>query len=237
MRIIIAIDIIDGKCVRLTRGDYATKKIYNEDPLEAAKMIEGSGLKYLHLVDLDGAKNRKIINLKVLEKISVKTGLIIDFGGGIRSDGDLEKAFSAGASQVTGGSIAVSSPSAFLEWIRKYGNEKIILGADCKNRKVTTEGWTEKSEEDVIDFISGYCSRGLLYSICTDVDKDGMMKGPATELYRDILMKTKLNLIASGGISSIKDIEDIKEAGCEGVIIGKAVYEGKIKLKELRDIC
>jgi phosphoribosylformimino-5-aminoimidazole carboxamide ribotide isomerase len=237
MRIIIAIDILDGKCVRLTRGDYGTKKIYNEDPLEAAKLIEGSGLKYLHLVDLDGAKNKRIINSKVLERISLKTDLIIDFGGGIRSDEDLKIAFSSGASQVTGGSIAVSSPSSFLEWINKYGNEKIILGADCKNRKITTEGWTEKSEEDVIDFISGYCSKGLLYSVCTDVDKDGMMNGPATELYRDILRKTNLNLIASGGISSIKDIEDVKDAGCEGVIIGKAVYEGRIKLKELRDLC
>ncbi|MCU0472684.1 MAG: 1-(5-phosphoribosyl)-5-[(5-phosphoribosylamino)methylideneamino]imidazole-4-carboxamide isomerase [Bacteroidales bacterium] len=237
MRIIIAIDILDGKCVRLTRGDYRTKKIYNEDPLEAAKMIEDSGLKYLHLVDLDGAKNKRIINSKVLEKIAAKTGLIIDFGGGIRSDEDLKIAFHSGASQVTGGSIAVSSPSSFLDWIRKYGNEKIILGADCKNRKVTTEGWTEKSEVDIIKFISGYCTKGLLYSICTDVNKDGMMKGPGTELYREILRNTKLNLIASGGISSIKDIEDIKEAGCEGVIIGKAIYEGKIKLKELRDIC
>ena len=237
MRIIIAIDIIDGKCVRLTRGDYGTKKIYNEDPLEVAKMIEDSGLKYLHLVDLDGAKNKKIINSTVLEKISSKTGLTIDFGGGLRSDEDLKIAFSSGASQVTGGSIALSSPSIFLDWIKKYGNEKIILGADCKDRKIATEGWTEKSEEDIIPFISGYCSKGLLYTICTDVDKDGMLKGPATELYREILGNTKINLIASGGISSISDIEDVKEAGCEGVIIGKAIYEGKIKLKELRDIC
>lgn len=237
MRIIIAIDIIDGKCVRLTRGDYATKKIYNEDPLEVARMIEDNGLKYLHLVDLDGAKSKKIINPAVLEKISSKTGLIIDFGGGLRSDEDLKIAFSSGASQVTGGSIAVSSPSIFLDWIKKYGNEKIILGADSKNRKIATEGWTEKSEENIIPFISGYSSKGLLYTICTDIDKDGMLKGPATELYREILCNTKINLIASGGISSIRDIEDVKEAGCEGVIIGKAIYEGKIKLKELRDIC
>lgn len=237
MRIIIAIDIIEGKCVRLTRGDYGTKKIYNEDPLEVAKMIEGSGLKYLHLVDLDGAREKRIINSKVLEKISTNTGLVIDFGGGIRSDKDLKIAFDSGASQVTGGSIAVSSPSVFLEWIKKYGNEKIILGADCRNGKVTTEGWMEKSEKDIIPFISEYCRKGLKYSVCTDVDKDGMMKGPATELYTEILGKIKINLIASGGIASLKDIEDIKEAGCEGVIIGKAVYEGKIQLKELRDIC
>jgi len=237
MRIIIAIDIIDGKCVRLTRGDYRKKKIYNEDPLEVAKMIEGSGLKYLHLVDLDGAKNKRITNSKILGKISSHTGLIIDFGGGIRSDDDLEIAFSSGASQITAGSIAVSSPSLFLEWVRKYGNEKIILGADSKNSKIATEAWTENSEQDIIPFISDYCSKGLRYAICTDVGSDGMMKGPAVDLYKEILKNVKVNLIASGGISSIKDVEEIKNIGCEGVIIGKAVYEGRIKLKDLRDLC
>jgi len=237
MRIIIAIDIIDGKCVRLTRGDYRKKKIYNEDPLEVAKMIEGSGLKYLHLVDLDGAKNKRITNSKILGKISSHTGLIIDFGGGIRSDDDLEIAFSSGASQITAGSIAVSSPSLFLEWVRKYGNEKIILGADSKNSKIATEAWTENSEQDIIPFISDYCSKGLRNAICTDVGSDGMMKGPAVDLYKEILKNVKVNLIASGGISSIKDVEEIKNIGCEGVIIGKAVYEGRIKLKDLRDLC
>ena len=210
MRIIIAIDIIDGKCVRLTRGDYRKKKIYNEDPLEVAKMIEGSGLKYLHLVDLDGAKNKRITNSKVLEKISSHTDLIIDFGGGIRSDEDLEIAFRSGASQITAGSIAVSSPSLFLEWVNKYGNEKIILGADSKNSKIATEAWTENSEQDIIPFISDYCSKGIRYTICTDVDSDGMMKGPAVDLYNEILKNVKVNLIASGGISSIKDVEEIK---------------------------
>jgi phosphoribosylformimino-5-aminoimidazole carboxamide ribotide isomerase len=237
MRIIPAIDILGGKCVRLTRGDYSSEKIYNEDPLEVAKEFEDNGLKYLHLVDLDGAKNKMIINYNVLDRIASKTSLTIDFGGGIRSELDLKIAFSSGARQVTAGSIAVSSPSVFLEWIDRFTSEKIILGADCINRKITTAGWTERSEEDVLGFISLYSSKGVKYSICTDVDKDGMMMGPATELYKEILNAVKINLIASGGISSIKDIEDVRSAGCEGAIIGKAIYEGKIKLKELREIC
>ncbi len=237
MRIIPAIDILGGKCVRLTRGDYSSEKIYNEDPLEVAKEFEDNGLKYLHLVDLDGAKNKMIINYKVLDRIASKTSLTIDFGGGIRSELDLKIAFSSGARQVTAGSIAVSSPLVFLEWLDRFTSEKIILGADCINRKITTAGWTERSEEDVLGFISLYFSKGVKYSVCTDVDKDGMMMGPATELYKEILNAVKINLIASGGISSIKDIEDIKSAGCEGAIIGKAIYEGKLKLKELREIC
>jgi phosphoribosylformimino-5-aminoimidazole carboxamide ribotide isomerase len=237
MRIIVAMDIIGGKCVRLTRGDFSTKKIYNEDPLEAAKEIEANGLSCIHLVDLDGAQEKKIVNYKVLERISLKTGLNIDFGGGIRSEEDLRIAFSSGADQVTGGSIAVSSPALFIDWLTRYGSEKIILGADSLNRKVATNGWKEKSEKDILDFISGYFSKGVKYAICTDVDRDGMMTGPATELYREILSSVKINLIASGGISSLKDIEEVKEAGCEGVIIGKAVYEGRIKLKELSTIC
>ncbi len=237
MRIIVAIDIIDGKCVRLTRGDYGTKKIYNKNPLEVAKEIEGSGINYLHLVDLDGAKNKKITNYKVLELISSKTDLNIDFGGGIRSDEDIKIAFSSGARQVTGGSVAVASPSVFLEWLATYGNERIILGADCINRKIATNGWSEKSDEDILSFISGYWTKGVKYTICTDVDKDGMMKGPATDLYKEILNSVSISLIASGGITSVKDIEDLKESGCEGAIIGKAVYEGKITLKELRRLC
>jgi phosphoribosylformimino-5-aminoimidazole carboxamide ribotide isomerase len=237
MRIIPAIDILGGKCVRLTRGDYSTSKIYNEDPLEAAKEFEDKGLKYLHLVDLDGAKNKRVINYRVLERISSKTSLIIDFGGGIRSDEDLKIVFGSGANQVTGGSIAVTSPATFIDWLDRYGKEKIILGADSKNHKITFSGWNENSETDVMEFIAEYCSKGVLYSVCTDVEKDGLMAGPATDLYREILSSVKLNLIASGGISSIKDIEDVREAGCEGVIIGKAIYEGRIKLEKLRDLC
>lgn len=237
MRIIPAIDILGGKCVRLTRGDYSTSKIYNEDPLEAARAFEDNGFRYLHLVDLDGAKNKKVMNYRVLERISSKTGLIIDFGGGIRTDEDLKIVFGSGASQVTGGSIAVTSPSTFADWLSRYGKEKIILGADSKNHKISISGWSENSETDVVDFIAEYCSMGVIYSICTDIEKDGLMSGPATDLYREILSSVKLNLIASGGVSSIKDIEDIKETGCEGVIIGKAIYEGRIKLNELKDLC
>ena len=237
MRIIIALDIIEGKCVRLTRGDFSTKKIYNEDPLEVARMIEDNGFKYLHLVDLDGAKNKKIENIKVLEKIAWKTKLKIDFGGGIRSYDDLITAFNSGARQVTAGSIAVTDPALFIEWLSKVGQEKLILGADCINRKVATAGWLENSDNDIIHFISDYRSKGVKYTVCTDIKKDGMLQGPSTELYKEILGSVKINLIASGGITSVKDIEELKEAGCEGAIIGKAVYEGKITLKELAKQC
>lgn len=237
MRVIVAIDIIDGKCVRLTRGDFSTKKIYNEDPMEVAREIEDAGLRYLHLVDLDGAREKRIVNYRILEKISSKTSLIIDFGGGIRSDDDIRAAFNSGAGQVTVGSIAVTVPELFIKWLSVYGNDRIILGADCRDRKISISGWTVSVEEDVKDFISRYSDLGVKYTICTEVEKDGMLKGPSTELYKEILGEVRINLIASGGISSIKDIEDIKAAGCEGAITGKAVYEGKIKLKELRDIC
>jgi len=237
MRIIVAIDILDGKCVRLTRGDYNEKKVYNEDPLEVAKEIEDNGLKFLHLVDLDGAKNKRIINYRILENISVKTGLSIDFGGGLRSDEDLRIAFSSGASKVTGGSIAVTSPTLFLDWLARYGTDRIILGADSRNRKVVTEGWSEESGEDIIEFISNYVSKGVKYSICTDVEKDGMLKGPSSELYQEILSSVKVHLIASGGISTLNDLDVLKTAGCEGTILGKAVYEGKIKLKDLKELC
>jgi phosphoribosylformimino-5-aminoimidazole carboxamide ribotide isomerase len=237
MRIIIALDIIGGKCVRLTRGDYSTKKIYNDDPLDIALQLEDHGISYLHLVDLDGAKNKKIENLKVLEKIAWKTKLKIDFGGGLRTYDDLITVFNAGARQVTAGSIAVSDPLLFLEWLAKLGQEKIILGADCIERRIATSGWLENSDKEVIDFISEYKSRGVKYTICTDIKKDGMLQGPSTQLYKDILKKVKINLIASGGISSVQDIEDVREAGCEGVIVGKAVYEGKITLSELKQLC
>ncbi len=237
MRIIAAIDILGGKCVRLTRGDFSTKTIYNEDPVEAAKKMEDNGIRYLHLVDLDGAQSKMIVHFRILEKIATRTSLEIDFGGGIRSDHDLKIAFGSGAKQVTAGSIALSSPALVHEWLLKYGNDKIILGADSKDRKIAFNGWQQESDSDVISFISGYCTKGIKYAICTDVEKDGVMKGPSTDLYREIIKSVKVDLIASGGISSIDDIYEIKKTGCEGAIIGKAIYEGKIKLKELRDLC
>jgi len=237
MRIIIAIDIIGGKCVRLTRGDYNTKKVYNEDPLEVARQIEDNGLHYLHLVDLDGARNKKIENLKVLEKIAWKTNLKVDFGGGLRSYEDLITVFNAGARQVTTGSVAVTDPHLFLEWLAKLGQEKLILGADCINRKISAAGWLEKTDKDVVSFISDYRSKGVKYTICTDIRKDGMLQGPSTALYKEILDEVKISLIASGGISSMRDILDLRNAGCEGAIIGKAFYEGKITLKELAEQC
>jgi phosphoribosylformimino-5-aminoimidazole carboxamide ribotide isomerase len=237
MRIIVAIDVLGGKCVRLTRGDFNTKKIYNKDPLDVAMEIEDHGIKYVHLVDLDGAKNKKLENIKVLEKIAWKTKLKIDFGGGLRTYEDLLTVFNAGARQVTAGSIAVTDPGLFVEWLAKLGQEKLILGADCIDRKVSTSGWLENSDKEIINFISDYRAKGVKYTICTDISKDGMLQGPAVSLYREILDRVKINLIASGGISSVKDIEEVRVAGCEGVIIGKAVYEGKIKLTELGKLC
>ena len=237
MRIIVAIDIIGGKCVRLTRGDFKTKKVYNEDPLEIARQIADYGLQYLHLVDLDGAKNKKLENLKVLEKIAGKTNLRIDYGGGLRSYDDLITVFNAGARQVTAGSIALNDPSLFLDWLNKLGQEKLILGADCFNRKVSAGGWLESSDKDILSFISEYRSKGIKYTICTDISKDGMLKGPSTSLYREILDNVDIKLIASGGITSVKDIEDLSEVGCEGAIIGKAVYEGKLTLEKLGRLC
>lgn len=234
MRIIPAIDIIDGKCVRLTKGDYSTQIIYNEDPLEVAKEFEANGIQFLHLVDLDGAKSSKIINYKILNKIAKSTSLRIDFGGGLKSDEDLRIAFESGASQITGGSIAVKNRKLFLEWISKYGSDKIILGADCLNRKIATQGWLENSETDVIEFISDYQQKGIDYVICTDISKDGMLEGASNELYSEILKKVNVKLIASGGVSSIDDLIKLKSLGCSGVIIGKALYEGKIKLEELQ---
>ncbi|CAL2082972.1 1-(5-phosphoribosyl)-5-[(5-phosphoribosylamino)methylideneamino]imidazole-4-carboxamide isomerase [Tenacibaculum sp. 190524A02b] len=237
MRIIPAIDIIDGKCVRLTKGDYATKKVYNEDPLEVAKEFEDNGIQYLHLVDLDGAKSQHIVNYKILENIASKTSLNIDFGGGLKSDEDLRIAFESGAKQITGGSIAVKNPDVFIGWLTKYGSDKIILGADCKNRKIATHGWLETSEVDVIDFIKEYEEIGVKNTICTDVAKDGMLQGASVDLYLEILNKSSVNLIASGGVSKIEDLLRLKEIGCEGAILGKAIYEGYITLKELQELC
>lgn len=233
MRIIPAIDIIDGKCVRLTKGDYSTKKIYNENPEEVAKVFEANGIRYLHLVDLDGAKSKHIVNKDILRKISIKTSLMIDFGGGIKTDEDVRIAFENGAAQVTVGSIAAQEPDLFLKWLSVYGPDKIILGADSHSRKIASQGWRRQSKLDVVDFISGYERKGITYVICTDISKDGMLQGTSNELYAEILRKTSVKLIASGGISSVDDLTKVKEMGCEGVIIGKALYEGRISLKEL----
>lgn len=238
MRIIIALDIIGGKCVRLTRGDFSTKKIYNDDPLEVAKKVEDHGIKYLHLVDLDGASDKRVINFRILEKIAVKTTLKIDFGGGIRSENDLKAAFDYGADQVTCGSIAVTSPHLFMEWLSAWGPEKMILGADFKNRRIATEGWKESTDNDIIKFIRDYRKKGIKYTICTDIEKDGMLEGPSVVLYSEIIGAVEgLSLIASGGISSVKDIEQLSETGCEGAIVGKALYEGKVNLNELQRLC
>jgi phosphoribosylformimino-5-aminoimidazole carboxamide ribotide isomerase len=237
MRIIPAIDIIGGKCVRLTRGDYSTSKTYNENPLEVAKEFEDHGINYLHLVDLDGARSNRIVNYNVLEEIASRTKLIIDFGGGIKSTGDVKTAFMAGANQVTGGSVAVKDPDTFIEWLNSYGPGKIILGADYNKCKISITGWTEDSGLDLFDFIDDYYKQGVRYTICTDISKDGMLQGISVKDYIKILERTKINLIASGGVSSIDDIKRVREAGCEGVIIGKAIYEGKIDLKELAGLC
>lgn len=237
MRIIPAIDILNGKCVRLTKGDYNTQKIYNENPLEVAKYFEDNGIQYLHLVDLDGAKSNQIINHKVLYEIASKTNLTIDFGGGLKRRKDLEIAFENGANQVTSGSVAAKNPIEFLSWLTEFGSKKIILGADCLNRKIATHGWLENSELDVIEYISNYVSKGITTVICTDISKDGMLQGTSNELYSAILEMTKVNLIASGGVTTIADLELLKNIGCEGAIIGKALYEGTIKIENLRDIC
>jgi phosphoribosylformimino-5-aminoimidazole carboxamide ribotide isomerase len=237
MRIIPAIDIIDGKCVRLTKGDYTTQKIYNENPLEVAKEFEANGIQYLHLVDLDGARSKHIVNYKVIEDISKNTSLKIDFGGGIKSARDIFIAFESGASQITGGSIAVQNPTMFLGWLKQYGSDKIILGADALYRKISTQGWLESSDIDVVEFITHFEQQGVSYVVCTDISKDGMLQGTSNELYQEILQRTKVRLIASGGVSSIQDLVKLKEIGCEGAIVGKAIYEGKITLKELNELC
>ncbi|OJV45163.1 MAG: 1-(5-phosphoribosyl)-5-[(5-phosphoribosylamino)methylideneamino]imidazole-4-carboxamide isomerase [Bacteroidales bacterium 36-12] len=235
IEIIPAIDIIDGKCVRLSQGDYAQKTVYNENPLEVAKQFEDAGIRRLHLVDLDGAKAQHIVNYKVLEAISAKTNLIIDFGGGLKTDNDLRIAFECGASMVTGGSIAVKNPEIFISWIEKYGGDKIILGADVKDEKIAVGGWIETTDLDLIPFVKNYMDKGINKVICTDISKDGMLAGPAIELYSKILDKEpSMYLIASGGVSSIKDIEILEQNNVPAVITGKAIYEGRIKLSELK---
>lgn len=237
MRIIPAIDIIEGKCVRLSKGDYSTKKIYNENPLEMAKAFEDSGIQYLHLVDLDGAKSKQIVNHKVLYDIAQGTNLKIDFGGGLKSNADLKIAFENGASQITGGSIAAKNSVLFTEWLVRYGADKIILGADSNQRRIATDGWLESIETDVVDFIDEYTNKGIQYVICTDIEKDGMLEGTSNVLYTEILEKSAVKLIASGGVSNLNDLVQLKAIGCEGAIVGKAIYEKKISLKELSELC
>jgi phosphoribosylformimino-5-aminoimidazole carboxamide ribotide isomerase len=254
MRIIPAIDIIDGKCVRLSQGDYNQKTIYNEDPLEVAKEFEANGIQHLHLVDLDGAKSAHVVNWKVLERIASQTGLNVDFGGGVKTDKDIKMVFESGAKQVTGGSIAVKDAETFEGWIENYGNDKIILGADAKDGMIATHGWLESSELEVIKFIHEWNKKGIEYVICTDIAKDGMLAGPSYRLYKSILalnnikgnetpmisleeitMERPIKLIASGGVAVADDLHRLKEMGCEGAIVGKAFYEGRISFKELRE--
>lgn len=234
IEIIPAIDLIDGKCVRLSQGDYAQKIVYNENPLEVAKMFADAGIRRLHLVDLDGAKAHHIVNHKVLEKITSGTNLIVDFGGGLKSDDDLRIAFECGASMITGGSIAVKNPEVFTSWISRFGGDKIILGADVKNEKIAVGGWLETTEIDLMPFVANYMSKGVNKVICTDISKDGMLQGSAIDLYKKMLSeKPEMYLIASGGVSSLQDIELLQEAEVPAVITGKAIYEGRIKLNEL----
>ncbi len=234
MRLIPAIDIIDGKCVRLSKGDYGTKKIYNEDPLEVAKSFEAHGIQYLHLVDLDGARSNHIVNHKVLETLASKTGLKIDFGGGLKTDRDLHIAFDSGADQITGGSIAVKEPETFLGWLETYGPERIILGADARDEKVAVSGWEEDSDKELLPFIEQFQGKGIKYVICTDIGRDGMLQGPSFGLYQKILDRVKdLDLIASGGISTFEELPRLAEMGCGGCIIGKAIYENRISLRQL----
>ena len=234
MQIIPAIDIIEGKCVRLTEGDYAQKKIYNEDPLEVAKQFEGVGLMRLHLVDLDGAKSGKVINWKVLEKIANKTNLVIDFGGGIKTEATLKTVLDTGATYATIGSLAVKERAVFEQWIERFGADIFMLGADVHIEKIAVGGWIEKTEIDVYDFIGSYMSKGVTQLFCTDIQKDGKLEGPSIELYQKILAKyPTLQLIASGGVSALKDLEELRTIGCSAAIVGKAIYENKISLSEL----
>ncbi len=234
IEIIPAIDIIEGKCVRLTKGDYDTKKVYNDDPLEVAKMIESFGVRRLHVVDLDGAKSQHIVNYNIIEQIADHTSLVIDFGGGIKTNEDIDIAFASGASLVTIGSIAVKNPELFSEWLEKYSPAKVILGADVKNGLISINGWKEEGNDQLMPFLQKYVNQGVENVLCTDISKDGMLEGPAIELYKQIMEQfPKMRLIASGGVSCIEDIEALDAAGIPAVVFGKALYEGKIKLEEL----
>jgi len=234
MDIIPAIDLIDGKCVRLSQGDYNSKKIYNENPLEVAQAFEAHGIEHLHLVDLDGAKAAHIVNHKTLERLATRTHLKIDFGGGLKSDDDVRIAFESGAAQITGGSIAVKNPTAFESWLQRYGTQKIILGADVRDEKVATNGWIETSDKDLFEFVSSYMQKGVQRVICTDISKDGMLAGPSFSLYQKMIEQLPgIDLVASGGISTLEELPKLKTLGCAGVIIGKALYENRIPLKSL----
>ena len=237
IELIPAIDIIDGKCVRLSQGDYNSKKVYGENPAELAKAFEAHGIKRLHVVDLDGAASHHIVNYRVLEQITSETSLVVDFGGGVKSDDDLRIAFECGARMVTGGSIAVKNPELFCSWLQTYGNERIILGADVKNRMIAVAGWKESSNHDLFPFLDDYISKGINKVICTDIDCDGMLQGPSITLYKEILQQhPDLYLIASGGVSSMDDFRALQAANIPAVIFGKALYEGRITLKELESL-
>lgn len=234
IQIIPAIDIIDGKCVRLSQGDYNQKKVYNEDPLEVAKEFEGYGITRLHMVDLDGARSKHVVNHKVLERVATHTSLTVDFGGGIKTDEDLDIAFDNGASLVTLGSIAVKEPERMWGWCDKYGAEKIILGADVKDKMIAVNGWLETSKQDLFTFLDTHIKKGINNVLCTDISKDGMLAGPSIELYSEVMrFSPTLNLIASGGVSCLDDIKRLNEAGIPSVVFGKAIYEGKIDMNEL----
>ncbi len=237
IELIPAIDIIDGKCVRLSQGDYGSKKIYNEDPVEVAKSFEGAGVRRLHVVDLDGAKEKHIVNHEVLRRITSRTSLQVDFGGGLKTDEDLRIAFDCGAAMVTGGSVAVRNPDLFLSWVEKYGNERIILGADAKKGMVAVNGWQDVTEVELVPFLQKYMDKGLKKVICTDIAKDGMLQGPSISLYREIMRKIDgVYLIASGGVSSVDDIISLESVGVPAVIFGKAIYEGRITLSDLNKL-
>ncbi len=234
IELIPAIDIINGQCVRLTKGDYNQKKVYNNNPVEVAIHFEELGFKRLHVVDLDGAKSKHIVNDGVLKEITKATNLTIDFGGGIKTKNDIEKAFEAGASMVTIGSVAVTNRQLFLEWIEMYGAERLILGADVRNGKISINGWKEDSSEELLPFLKQYVDKGVRNVLCTEISKDGTLQGPATNLYKDIMKAyPQLHLIASGGVSSNEDITDLNNAGIPAVVFGKAFYEGKIDIKSL----
>ena len=236
IELIPAIDIIGGQCVRLTKGDYDQKTVYRDSPAEVAREFENIGFKRLHVVDLDGAKSRHIVNEQVLQTITAETHLTVDFGGGIKTDEDIEKAFTAGASMVTIGSIAVTNPDLFMGWLEKYGSDRIILGADVRHGKISINGWKEDSSEDLLPFLRKYVDAGVKNVLCTEISKDGTLAGPAIELYRQVMAAyPELHLIASGGVSSIEDIQALDTAGIPAVVFGKAIYEGRIDLNELRE--
>jgi phosphoribosylformimino-5-aminoimidazole carboxamide ribotide isomerase len=234
MRIIPAIDLIDGKCVRLTQGDYAQKTVYNENPLDVAKSFEDQGLQYLHLVDLDGAKAGKVTNWKVVESITTHTKLVVDFGGGIKTDDEIRKLFEHGVQQVNLGSIAVKEPQKVIQWIDEFGSDKIILSADVKNNTIAISGWQENSSINIRNFLRDYIENGIEFVTCTDISTDGMLTGPNIELYKTLILSfPQLHLVASGGVGTMDDLQELKRIGVDGVIVGKAIYEGRVKLEEL----